>query len=329
MKIFISIFNSHLNHFLYSLIEYKKKYKTHVTIIYEPNIKSNCVLILVFNKTYFLDYSDCTDFADLPSKFDFYFKRSLKPTDFLGNVKPLNFQINISTSPLMLLHHLPKQIDFLVKSKVEIVRMLDLLKFTNMNHYSMMHYKFLSGQKVEGNGKVIFCSRLWNPENHKDPEEKSRRQLQNDFRVNACRIIKKNFKNATVGIFDSKLAREICPDIIFPNKIISKQQYFKELVTSSIGIAGYGLKDTPGWKIGEYAFMGKSIITTPIQTVVEDFKDNINYLKLSNRISYDEIPDKIEALLSSNTHKKMSDANVHWSRTYLDPVNYVTRIIDQ
>jgi|SRR5690554_3411207 len=328
MIIYISSYTAHLNQLLYSALEFSKVHKHRLIIKYDNSIKENCALIEFNNNSYFLDYSDNYVFSDLHTQYDYYLKRSLRQEDYKGNIKPLNFQINFATSPFVLFNKLPKNKEFLVKSKIEILRMLDVFKLTNMSHYSMLYDVFVKAQNNKGDGKIIFYTRLWDPDNNKNPDEKKRREKQNDFRIGACRIIKDNFKNSKVGVFDSKLARAVCPDLIFPNKIISKKEYFSELSNSSICIADDGLKDTPGWKIGEYALMGKSIISTPINVLIKDFIQDLNYLELTDRNSYEEIPDKVEYFLSNNNYLRMSEQNVFWSEKYLHPSTYISNIID-
>jgi hypothetical protein len=68
----------------------------------------------------------------------------------------------------------------------------------------------------------------------------------------------------------------------------------------NIGIADDGLKDTPGWKIGEYLLYGKAIITTPLNISLDNFKESVNYELLSTRSSFLELPDKIESLLKDS-----------------------------
>lgn len=328
IQIFISIYTSHLNQFLYSIVTYSDNNKQKFCINYDKNVKTNCVRIETKGKTYFLDYSDDCTFSDNPSLYDFYFKRSLQEKFFTDNNKPLNFQVNIATQPLKLFAMLPKDLDFLKKSKVEILRMLDFFSLMNMGHYAMLYNDIVKFRQTKGNGSVIFYTRLWDPDNNNNKEEKERRKIQNDFRIEACRIIKSNFKNSSVGIFDSKLAQEICPELIFSNKIISKKEYFCKLSMSSICIADDGLKDTPGWKIGEYALFGKSIISTPINVVVKEFIEDENYLKLSTRKAFHELPEKIEYLLNNNQYLKMSKNNINWSEKFLNPVNYINSILD-
>jgi hypothetical protein len=50
-----------------------------------------------------------------------------------------------------------------------------------------------------------------------------------------------------------------------------------------IGIADDGLQNTPGWKIGEYMMLNKTVIPTPIRAVVEQFKSGENYISLEDR----------------------------------------------
>lgn len=329
IHVFISSYTSHLNQILYSLVDYTSNNKQKLSIIYDKEVKHNCVRIENNGITYLLDYSDDYLFIDNPSNYDFYFKRSLQEKSVGNTIKPLNFQVNIATNPLKLFALLPKDINFIKNNKVEIARMFDFFGLLNMGHYAMIYNDIIKFREVKTDGKIIFYTRLWDPDNNNNAEEKERRKIQNDFRIEACNSIKSNFKNSTVGIFDSKLAREICPKLIFPNKIISKRQYFKELSTSSICIADDGLKDTPGWKIGEYALFGKSIISTPLNVVIEGFNENENYLKLSSRKSFLEIPEKIEQLLVNDFHLKMSKNNISWSEKFINPINYIKRILEE
>ena len=180
---------------------------------------------------------------------------------------------------------------------------------------------------IDFGGNVIFHTRLWNPNNHPDSEEKERRRLQNEFRINACRIIKKNFKNSSVGLFADDLSRELAPDILLDSRGYTKNKYLNTLGKYNIGVADDGLKDTPGWKIGEYLLFGKAIITTPLNIFLENFKENINYERLSSRSAYIELPEKIEYLLKERKYLEVGHNNLKWSDEYLHPKNYIKRIL--
>jgi hypothetical protein len=179
----------------------------------------------------------------------------------------------------------------------------------------------------ENNGKIIFRTRLWNPDNHSDIDEKERRRLQNEFRIESCRIIKKNFNNASVGLFPDLLSSKLAPDLLLDVKSTSIKEYFRLLRQCDIGIADDGLKDTPGWKFGEYLLHGKAVITTPFNVAIENFHEHINYERLSTRSSYMELPDKIECLLKGNRYLEMGQNNLVWSNIYLHPKNYIKKIL--
>ena len=94
-----------------------------------------------------------------------------------------------------------------------------------------------------------------------------------------------------------------------------------------IGIADDGLKDTPGWKIGEYLLFGKAVITTPLSVALNDFKEGVHYEMVSNRSAYHELPDKIQGLLTNKKYMDMASANKDWSDKYLHPNSYIQRIL--
>jgi hypothetical protein len=190
-----------------------------------------------------------------------------------------------------------------------------------------MDVRKLPKEVKDNGGKIIFYTRLWNPDNHIEPDEKERRRLQNEFRIASCRVIKKNFKNATVGLFPDGLSTKLAPDILLDVKKTSLKRYFEILRQSDIGIADDGLKDTPGWKIGEYLLRGKAVVTTPLNIVVENFQEHTNYEYLSSRSSYIELPDKIEYLLNDKKYLEVGHNNLQWSAEYLHPKNYIKRIL--
>jgi glycerol-3-phosphate cytidylyltransferase-like family protein len=292
------------------------------------NKKINNGVILNFNnKNSFFDYSDDVLFIEKPTNFDFYFKRSLLEKDFFDNILPLNFQVNYSYNSLSFIKCLDRKILTDQKSRVEVIRALDYFnKITNLSHRAM-DISTIKRNDNDYQGRVIFQTRLWNPDNNPSLEEKERRNKQNAFRINTCRLIKKYYKNSLVGIYPDSYSSKIASDLLLDKKSITKSIYFRNLFCSDIAIADDGLKDTPGWKIGEYAFFGKAIISTPISTVVESFDENVNFLKLSDRNSYHEIPDKIEWLIEQKRYSEIGSNNFDWANKNLHPKSYIQRII--
>lgn len=327
MKLELPCWTSHHNMIIYSLLYYSEEKRHDLEIVFNNKISVNGAILYIYDKVIFFDYSDDILFVDNPEVYDFYFKRSLSVNQSFKNVYSLNFQVNFSYKALCLLKRLSFAELINKKNRIEVLRALDYFDvFTNLSH-NAMDLRFFPKAITNHQGKIIFQTRLWNPNNHPDPEEKKRRILQNEFRIEACRTIKKNFSNVSVGVFSDNLSNKIAPDILLENSNTSKKKYFKSLLNSDICIADDGLKDTPGWKIGEYLLFGKAVVSTPINVAIDNFEEHINYEKLSTRNSYFELPDKIEYLLNENKFLEMGHNNLIWSNNYLHPKNYIKRVL--
>ncbi|MDB0040619.1 hypothetical protein N9E81_00390 [Algibacter sp.] len=328
MEILIKHWTAHLNQLLYSALYFCKLNKYNLRINYS-NLAPYEGGIIFFNDTsYLLDYSDSPKLLDNYKNFDFYYKRSLKPIDISNNVLPLNFQVNFSISTYSLIRKLNKKILKNPTSKTEIIRALDYFSFfVNDSHSSKNINKFLNPIN-DNNGKVIFLTRLWSPKNTDNILEKKRRIKQNEFRIKTCEMIKQNFKNALTGILEDTYSRKVAKSLLVDKKMTKKSNYLSLLKKSDIGIADDGLFDTPGWKIGEYILASKAIITTPINVFIDNFKENINYVKTNDRNSYYEIPDLIEALISNKKYMDLKRNNKIWYESYMEPANYISNILN-
>ena len=327
MRLEISTWTHHLNQLIYSYFYFCMEKKLEVEIVFNEKITYNGAVLYIEGISVFFDYSDDTIFIDLPEKFNYYFKRSLVVNNKVKNIYPLNFNVPLAYKCLSLLTHLKK--DFLVfkSNRVEVIKAIDKFALFTKSSHGVLDIRRYPKNVFDFEGKVIFHTRLWNPDNHPDPEEKERRRLQNAFRINACRIIKKNYANSSVGLFSDDLAKSLAPDLLLDSKDSKKNNYLNNLNNHSIAIADDGLKDTPGWKIGEYLLFGKAVITTPLNVVLENFEEHKNYEKLSSRSSYLDLPDKIEYLLTEKKYLEMGSNNLKWSDEYLHPKNYIKRIL--
>lgn len=327
MRLEIPCWTTHHNQLLYSFFVYTESNKLEFEVVLNVQIPINGAILDFKGKRVFFDYSDEKNFIESPIKFDSYFKRSLDVSDLKShfNVFPLNFQVNFSKNPFKLM----SEMNFgLLKNKgsfVELIRALDIFGLlTNDSHCSTNIENFKKG--TNSNGKVIFMTRLWNPAKNDNQEEKERRRIQNDFRINACRIIKKVFPDSMVGVFPDDFAKEMAKDVLLDLNITKKKNYLNILSHYDIAIADDGLKDTPGWKIGEYIMCGKAIITTPINVMIEDFHENTHYLSTSERDNYLILPDLIQKLRKNNFYKEMQRNNIEWYRNHLNPESYVLNI---
>lgn len=326
MHLELSTWTHHLNHLLYSYFYFCKEEKREVKILLNIEVKYNGAILYVNGLLVFFDYSDDSKFIAPPENYNYYFKRSLNVNDKKNNVYPLNFNVPLTYKCYSFLFRLKKDFITYKPNKIEIIRALDNFGlFTNSSH-GVLDIRKYPKQINDFGGNVIYHTRLWNPDNHPDKEEKERRQIQNEFRINACRIIKKNFENVSVGLFTDDLSKKMAPDILLENSHSKKREYLKNLRKFNIGIADDGLKNNPGWKIGEYTLYGMAVVTTPINICLDQFNEGINYEKLSLRSSFDELPNKIENLLKDKKYLEVSINNQVWSDYYLHPKNYFKRI---
>jgi hypothetical protein len=327
MQLVLSTWTHHLNQLIYSFYYYCKQEKTQVKIVRDESITNNGGLLLVNGESFFFDYSDDSKFIDDPKKFTFYFKRSLRVDKYKGNVYPLNFNVPLAYKSHGLLPNLKSDLLFDKWSRPEVIKAIDRYAFFTKSSHGVLDVRRYPKIVTDNGGKIIYHTRLWNPDNHPDDDEKERRRLQNEFRINACRIIKKNYSSASVGLFSDDLAKSLAPDLLLDFESSKKNNYLNNLSRHNIAIADDGLKDTPGWKIGEYLLFGKAVITTPLNIAVDNFEEHKNFEQLSTRTSYVELPDKIEFLLKNKKYLEMGNNNLLWSDEYLHPKNYIKRIL--
>lgn len=329
MKLKIPFLTPHYNQILYSTLMYCEHNNTNITIIQDDTLPENgCVLEFNGCKV-FLDYSDDSKFLSNNLDSDFYFKRSLNFNDKIGNIYPLNFQIDFTYKPLALLKKLPRSILFDRRSKVEVIRALDYFSLvTNDSHQSKNLDNFLIPRnRNTKSGKVIFMTRLWDPARNSDPLEKARRIAQNNFRINACRIIKKEFPDSIVGLYPDYYAKDIAKDVLLDFQQTKKSNYLKFLGECDIAIADDGLKDTPGWKIGEYIMSHKAIISTPINIFKENFHEGKNYLSTKSRDNFKILPELINQLIQNENYKIFQNENKKWYQENMEPIKYLEKIL--
>jgi hypothetical protein len=327
MQLEISTWTHHLNQLIYSYFYFCQKENLEIKIVYNKSIAFNGAALFVGMESVFFDYSDDTAFIDWPGNFSYYFKRSLLKKDNVKNIYPLHFNVPMAYKCHSLLMNLKSDLLFDKSSRLEVFKAFDKYALFTKSSHGVLDIRRYPKEVHDTGGNVIFHTRLWNPDNHADLEEKERRRLQNQFRINACRIIKKKFTNSSVGLLSDALSNKLAPDLLLDSRNSKKNNYLNTLCNFNIGIADDGLKDTPGWKIGEYLLFGKAVITTPLNISCESFKEHINYEKLASRSSYIELPDKIEYLLKNKCYLEMGNENMKWSYEYLHPKNYIKRIL--
>ncbi len=328
-EVYILHWTAHLNQLLYSLTAYARKNKIKLEIKQTNDAPYEGAIIYFNGQSYFIDYSDAPHLLPDHVKYDWYFKRSLLKEDASERILPLNFHVNFSLNPLHLISRMSKEVLKKQTSRIEFYSALDVFSLVLDGSHRAKHLNSFKTPLEDHNGKIIFLTRLWNPDNTIEAEEKKRRDTQNEFRINAVELINKNFKNAIAGLERGKYAQKVANSLTLDPKITKRSNYMRLLKNSDIGVADDGLFDTPGWKIGEYVLSGKAIISTPIRTLIKDFEDDQNYLGLSARNAYDEVPAKIENLLANKKYMQLKQNNRQWYENYMEPIQYIKNIFEK
>ncbi len=253
---------------------------------------------------------------------DYYFKRSYN--DLLKKYSPENCQV------------LPLGLNYLVYPSIPIVDS-DLKE--KAKHYiknNKISKKFLSfktdeykseifefypiiGQSI----KILFLTRLWNPDDVKSDSLKYDRDKINKCRVRYINICREEFGDIfTGGITDDEFSRSYAPEFLIPQNISKKTNFLNLLKDHQICIATTGLHNSIGWKFGEYVAASRGIISEPLHyTIPGNFRKPSNYLEFSNDMN---LINNIYYLLQNKEHlQQMMLNNLHYYNNFLKPENLI------
>lgn len=166
--------------------------------------------------------------------------------------------------------------------------------------------------------KILFSARLWNPEDVKDGETRSEREIINSNRIKYIRECKKEFGDIfTGGLQDSELSRKLAKDLVIPNKKTSKLSYVKTVKEHDICISTLGLHKSNGWKFGEYIAASRAIVSEPLLFTPQNFIEGENYLEAS---STDALISNIYKIIDNTDYKyEMMLNNFKYYNQYLRP----------
>jgi len=132
--------------------------------------------------------------------------------------------------------------------------------------------------------KIIFMTRVWNPQNIEDKKQKKAVENINETRADCIRILRKEFGDRFFGGLEiDDFSSENYKDCLLPNQNFSKKRkYLENLKTFPICIATTGLNNSTGWKFAEYVALSKAIISEPLFFQVPgNFEPEKNYLEFS------------------------------------------------
>jgi len=259
---------------------------------------------------------------------DFYFKRSFH--HLLLQYKPANCQL----FPLGLHYSMHPNYNILSlspswKDKVKYVMKTNKLfkKITNKTFFYTQDFEhYPTNHAVD---KILFLTRLWNPEEAKWEGSRPHREMVNQTRVECIRLCRKEFGDRfTGGLSDDPFSRKYFSDLIMPAEYTSKGRFLQAVKEHSICIATTGLHDSIGWKFGEYVAASRAIVSEPLQYELPgDFRKDQNYLEFK---SPEELISQINKLLGNKELIiQMMKANYYYYNNYVKPENLVLNTLLQ
>lgn len=250
---------------------------------------------------------------------DYYFKRSY--TEQLLNYAPVNCKVY----PLGLnypfkpegkypnnLHHKLKDLlkqNFLIS------------KYYRKTSFSSQDFEYYPIPSKEN--KILFITRLWNPNDISSEDLKEERELINKNRIDCIKACRKEFgKSFAGGLQEDSFSRLHAKDLILPTSLTKKESYLNTIKEHNICIATTGLHDSIGWKFGEYVAASRAIVSEPLKYELPgNFNDRKNYFAYAN---VDELLMNIQKLLKSKeTLFAMMSSNFHYYNNFLRPDNLV------
>lgn len=194
----------------------------------------------------------------------------------------------------------------LAGSWMERVNYYDLLKTQNLNWRKLLYQagparlkryrtfvKFSDSKKYDVikviPDRVFFIASLY-----KDSTEELREV--NARRINLVRLLKHEYGNHFYGgIVNSELSRHRCPDLIFQD-YLPQTRYLEECKRSDICVYSNGPNNCLSWKLGEYIWLGKAVVSEELFTEFDQSFDSNLHLVESNGV--DGIMNSIEDLRS-------------------------------
>lgn len=134
------------------------------------------------------------------------------------------------------------------------------------------------------NSKILFMTRLWNPDEVPLDHLKKEREEINRIRIENIRTCREEFgDNFLGGLQHDYFSMKHAKDLLLPSSLTNKESFLKAIKNCNICIATTGLHDSIGWKLGEYVAASRAIVTEPLKYEIPgNFIEGNNYLEFNN-----------------------------------------------
>lgn len=244
---------------------------------------------------------------------DFYFKRSFSDQknrellpDYVEKMYPLGFNYHVTHKKNPINEPLWKHI-------------LKPILGRAPDRYFVPEVFEGKAERIQGQPKILFLTRLWEQEADLPPEVNRERVLINEMRIRMVKALREKYGDAFVGgVNDTPLSREIAPDLIMPAEYTERKKYVKLLHSCDICIGSMGLFESIGWKTGEYVAAAKAIVNERFHySVTGEYREGEHYLPFETAEECLEAVDQL--VRDPEKLYAMKRANEEYYQNYLKP----------
>lgn len=211
---------------------------------------------------------------------DCYFKRSFSEEEnaqFPSRDKifplGLNYEVTCAHNPINRQKPLKQKLSLLTRKIIT----------KSKPGYTPDQFEYLPSFTGENAPKILFCTRLWDPDRLPDdvseePYKLERSQI-NETRIELLRKLKEIYgEQFCGGLYVSDLAKRVAPDLVMDPMFYLRENYLRRLKEFDICIGSTGLHKSIGWKTAEYVAASKAIVCEKLYySVPGNFNENENY----------------------------------------------------
>lgn len=249
---------------------------------------------------------------------NYYFKRSFHEQlleNNPGNCKVFPLGLNYNLQPkenlLFLTEGVNKKVKYLIKSNSLLKRV-----FKKQNFYAEDFEYYPIKRDIV---KILFLTRLWDPNGTILDFNKEYRKKINEVRIECIKACKDKYgENFTGGVMIDSYSEKAYKEFTLSTNITSKGNFIDAVKDHSICIATAGLHYSTGWKFGEYVAASRAIVSEPLTyDLPGNFEVNKNYLQFE---TVEQLLDKIDMLLQKpDLIYQMMVNNFHYYNIYVKP----------
>lgn len=257
---------------------------------------------------------------------DYYFKRSFSEEKNATLFSPENLKKMYPLGFNYLLTYPKNPIDvFSFRDfKLSVWHMLKpLIGRKSPRYFTAEVFEAPANFKVEA-PTVLFLTRLW----PLTEETVGLHDYINETRIAIIRALRKAYGEYFIGgVSDSPLSRELCPDLIMPKSMTVREKYLDIMKQADICIGSMGLRESIGWKTGEYIAASRAIVHERFHySVPGDFAIGKNYFDFD---TVDECVAHVEYLYKNpDALYAMKQANQQYYQEWLRPDKQVGHALE-